>query len=113
MVKRLLAGLLLVMAMGIGSLLVGGVAHADTTCGTFECGPIAPTGTPSVTPADTPAPTPPAANTQAATSSTPFTSSSSLAFTGADIAGTVVLGGVLIGGGLVFVRVSRRRRVHT
>lgn len=34
----------------------------------------------------------------------------SLAFTGADIAGTITIGAVLIGGGIVAVGASRRRR---
>jgi hypothetical protein len=42
------------------------------------------------------------------TAAQPSTSSGALAFTGADIALLVVLGAVVLGGGLVLVRVSRR-----
>lgn len=40
-------------------------------------------------------------------------SSSGLAFTGADVTGTVVLGVALLGGGAALVGVSRRRRNHS
>jgi hypothetical protein len=37
--------------------------------------------------------------------------SSSLAFTGIDVAAVVIVGFALVGGGLILVRVSRRRRI--
>jgi hypothetical protein len=52
----------------------------------------------------------PADNEGSATVTPASTTSGSLAFTGTDVAGTVVLGGALIGGGALMVRVSRRRR---
>jgi hypothetical protein len=77
-------------------------------------------GTGTVTMTVTPLPTtaaaaaspPPATSTAAATapSAAPAAPASALAFTGADIAGTVAAGGVLIGAGTILTRASRRRR---
>jgi hypothetical protein len=68
--------------------------------------PAGPTGTPTGTPTGPSAS--PAAPASSAIATPPATT---LAFPGADVAGTILLGVVLIGGGLLLVAVTRRRRV--
>jgi hypothetical protein len=91
------------LAVPVGGLLAG-AAGADTTCYTGCTTPTTGiTTTPAATPSDGGSP----ATTAKVVSTTP-TSSSGLAFTGADIEEMAVIGVVAIGVGAVLVRGRRR-----
>jgi hypothetical protein len=93
----------LLLAVPVGGLLAG-AAGADSTCYTGCTGPSTGiTNTPAIAPADGPA-----TSTAAATTSTAPTTSSGLAFTGADIEEMAIIGVVAIGVGAVLVRGRRR-----
>jgi hypothetical protein len=92
----------LLLAVPVGGLLAG-AAGADSTCYTGNnCAPTSTgiTNTPAVAPADGP--------TAAATTSAAASTSSGLAFTGADIEEMAIIGVVAIGVGAVLVRGRRR-----
>jgi len=95
----------LLLAVPVGGFLAG-AAGADQANGCYTgCTPPATgmTNTPAVAPADGPATT-----TAAATTSTAPSTSSGLAFTGADIEEMAIIGVVAIGVGAVLVRGRRR-----
>ena len=95
----------LLLAVPVGGLLAG-AAGADQTPPCYTgCTPPTTgiTNTPAVAPADGPATT-----TAAATTSTAPSTSSGLAFTGADIEEMAIIGVVAIGVGAVLVRGRRR-----
>lgn len=98
-------------------LLIGSVALGATSAGascqpyTSDCTTVANTQT-----ASTPATTDPQSRASSplpapAPAATATTASGGLAFTGADVAATVVVGLALIGAGVVVVLISRRRRL--
>lgn len=125
LVSHQLSMLVMTVALFAGTLLLSGTASAQTTtticyptCTTVSTGTTPPATTPGTTP-DTP-PT-----TSGFSGSTPSSidtgtapavaipapaSSGSLAFTGVDVAGIVVVAVVLIAGGFLVLRVGRRRR---
>ncbi len=94
----------LMLAVPVGGLLAG-AAGADSTCTTGYTGCSSPntgiTNTPAIAPADGPS-----ASTAAA--ATAPTTSSGLAFTGADIEEMAIIGVVAIGVGAVLVRGRRQ-----
>ena len=95
----------LLLAVPVGGFLAG-AAGADQANGCYTgCTPPATgvTNTPAVAPADGPATT-----TAAATTSTAPSTSSGLAFTGADIEEMAIIGVVAVGVGAVLVRGRRR-----
>jgi hypothetical protein len=96
----------LLLAVPVGGLLAG-AAGADQSTDNCYTGctppPTSITNTPAVAPADGPATT-----TAAATTSTAPSTSSGLAFTGADIEEMAIIGVVAIGVGAVLVRGRRR-----
>jgi hypothetical protein len=123
--KRISATILLSLGLIFGSIIaLAGPAGAQTTSHP-DCYPGAhhpssgfctasvkhfavPDGPSTVKHATVPTTAPPA--TPVLVDSQPV-ASSSLAFTGIDVAGVAGAGVVLVGGGLVLVRVTRRRRV--
>jgi hypothetical protein len=106
--RRFVALLLLLTAFGMGSAgTLAATASAAPAIATATCYPTCtttPTIDGSTNPLTSQAPSGPA------TPATPTSATGSLAFTGADIAGTVVIAFVVLGAGLLLVRVSRRRR---
>lgn len=131
---RAITSLAVVATVGFGGAAVASTASAATCSYPFavQTAAVQPGGSPSpqcwspgtTTPTQAVISTPPAspvvANTPAAApdplpatvsgSTTLAQTTGSLAFTGADIWQTVLVGVVLIGGGLTLVRLSRRRR---
>jgi hypothetical protein len=107
---------LIKVAMSLGVVLAGGLGIATTASAqtataadcTYSCATV-PT-VPSISSSS--GSTTPAAVATDPVAATPLasTSSTSLAFTGADVGGTLGVAGVLVGGGIVLVRVGRRKR---
>lgn len=96
--RRVAAAIMLTLGL-TGALLFGGLATASATPSQDNgCYPSCPTTTPSTDPGTV---TPQASGT---------TSTGELAFTGADIAGFVVIGLLLVGGGVLLVGATRHRR---
>lgn len=111
--RRILAGLTLSAGLGlVGMAGMAPSAFAATTCGNYGQVTCPNTsnngGTPTATDAPNLASQAPAASS-VASPTTSTSSNSGLAFTGADVAGTVTVGVILIGGGVAAVRFSRRR----
>jgi hypothetical protein len=111
-----------VFAAGLGIATTASAQTATADC-SYGCAtvPTLPTissadgSSPAVTtaPAVAAAPavaTAPLASTPLASTPLAATSSTSLAFTGADVGGTLGVAAVLVGGGIVMVRLGRRKR---
>ena len=104
-VKSLLSIAVVGLALTVGSLFFT-AGSAAAACNAYPAGCSTPTVTAQPS---TPASYPAAQTAQAAVPSDgPKTSS--LAFTGADVAGTVIIGLALIAAGVVVVTFTRRRR---
>ncbi len=125
MIKRFAAGLLLSMALcvaALGSLAAtasaqsvaraSGPVNYGTQPGSSTTDPCLTGNGTSATTSGNCFPTSPGGSTAVTTETqsftTPSSSSSSLATTGTDVIGAVIVAFLLIGGGLVVVRLSRR-----
>jgi hypothetical protein len=92
-------GILLTVGAGTAA-----TAYADSSSAYTETLPTVSSSSGTITS------TPAVASSDGAAPVLASTSSTSLAFTGADVTGTVAVGAVLVGGGVVLVRAGRRRR---
>jgi hypothetical protein len=105
---KVVMSLTVVFGAGVGIAATASAQTAGSADCSYSCATV-PT-VPSVSSNSGTATTPAAVSTDPLPTALASTSSTSLAFTGADIGGTLGVAGVLVGGGIVMVRVGRRKR---